>query len=105
MRFGLSEKTLDQIKSVLKKYPEITDVLIFGSRVKNTYQPGSDIDLCLFGKNLNLEFLNKVSIELDELSTPYTFDVTIYEKIENQDLKSHIDRLGKSLYAASSQRN
>ena len=94
MKFGLSEDNIIKIKSIFSEFPEIEEVIIFGSRAKGNYKNGSDIDLALKGSNLNLKLANSISNKLDDLFLPYTFDLVIYSQIENEDLIDHIDRVG-----------
>jgi len=96
--FGLKENDISMIIEVLKLFPEIEKVVIYGSRAKGNHRNGSDIDLTLIGKNLNLDNLNRLSSKLDDLLLPYLFDISIYDKIDNPDLINHIDRIGKSFY-------
>lgn len=37
----------------------------------------------------------------DEGPLPYLFDVVDYTHLEHEDLKSHIDRVGKAIYEIS----
>ena len=101
MRFGLEENIISKIKKVLTQFPEISEVIIFGSRAKGNYKKGSDIDLAFKSINskLTLSTVNKVSEKLDELFLPYTFDLVIYDQIENQELLDHIARVGESFYS------
>ncbi len=99
MRFGLDEKIIRQIKDIFKKYQQIEKAIIYGSRAKGNYAGGSDIDLVLKGSGLNLTVVNKVCMELDDLMLPYTFDVSAYDQITNQDLIDHIQRVGKVFYS------
>lgn len=92
--FGLSEKTIEILQNYFNNIPEITVVKIYGSRALDTYRKGSDIDFAVFG-NIDKELIKKISYELDELNTPYMFDVTDYNTIENEKLKEHIDTFGK----------
>lgn len=92
--FGLSEKTIEIIKKLLSNYPQIKKVKIFGSRAKGNYKPSSDIDLALFG-NIDDKLLRHITSELDELPTPYQFDVLNYNDIDNENLKNNIDKFGK----------
>jgi len=96
--FGLKENDISMIIEVLKLFPEIEKVVIYGSRAKGNHRNGSDIDLTLIGKNLNLDNLNRLSSKLDDLLLPYLFDISIYDKIDNPDLINHIDRIGKSFF-------
>lgn len=99
MRFGLKESVIEKISSVLAKYPEVERAIIYGSRAKGNFKNGSDIDLTLCGgKELNTTILYKIMEELDELLLPYTFDLSIFNKIENKDLIDHINRVGVTFY-------
>lgn len=92
--FGLSEKTIEIIKKLLSNYQQIKEVKIFGSRAKGNYKPSSDIDLALFG-NIDDKLLRHIASELDELPTPYQFDILNYNDIDNENLKNNIDKFGK----------
>ena len=43
--YGLSDTVVADICSVFQRFPNIEEVLIFGSRAKGSYSEGSDIDL------------------------------------------------------------
>ena len=91
---GLTKNTIDKICGCIKRFPEIQSVIIYGSRAKGDYKNGSDIDLCLLGKDLDSGIILKLDNILDELYLPYTFDISIYDKIDNPNFKDHIDRVG-----------
>ena len=101
MSFGLPQKTITQLKSVFKKYPELTQVKIYGSRVTNIYRRGSDIDLAFFSES-EKDLLPNLSWELDDLPSPYLFDLVNYNTLNDSPLKQEIDRYGKVLYKKSS---
>ncbi|MGL4392199.1 MAG: nucleotidyltransferase domain-containing protein [Fusobacteriaceae bacterium] len=96
---GLDEKIIKQILEVLSREEKIVRAIIFGSRAKGNFKYNSDIDVAL-DSNGEMDFLElaKISSELEELPTPYKFDVLDYNNIENQDLKKHIDRVGIIIY-------
>lgn len=98
MTTGLKPEVLASINSVFVRFPQVDRVVLYGSRAKGNYRPGSDIDLALEGDNLGLSELNTIASELDELLLPYTIDISIRHKIENTDLKEHIHRAGIVLY-------
>lgn len=98
MSHGLSEKTIGQLHSVLAKHPEVERAVLYGSRAKGNYKPGSDIDLTLFGEGLTCSTMTRVAGEMDELPTPYMVDLSIYDQLNNDDLKAHIDRVGMVIY-------
>ena len=98
--YGLTPNDLKMILSVFKKYPDIKQVFIFGSRAMGNFKPGSDIDIAVKG-DVSEEVISLISIELNErLPMPYKFDVLAYNLIENEDLKKHIDQYGKCLLSA-----
>lgn len=99
--FGLSNDITERIKAIFRHYPEIDRVVIYGSRAKGVSKTASDIDLTIQGKMISTSTLNRISMELDDLMLPYTFDISIYEHISNQDLLEHIDRVGKEFYKQS----
>jgi predicted nucleotidyltransferase len=101
MNSGLSVETINKIKGVFVKHPQIDAVILYGSRAKGNYRPGSDIDLTLHGEKLDLHILNKISNDLDDLLTPYKFDISIYHDIDNQDLIDHIKRVGVEFWLKS----
>jgi predicted nucleotidyltransferase len=98
MQFGLDDKTQEKIKSVFAKFTEINTVVLYGSRAKGNYRPGSDIDLTIKDSSLNLTQLNAVKSALDDLSTPYMFDLSIYEQLTSAELIEHINRVGVVFY-------
>jgi len=98
MKFGLNEIIITQIKEVFFKYSQVESAIIYGSRAKGNYKNGSDIDLTLIGKNLNLDVINKISWDLDDLMLPYTFDLSIYRQIKDPGMLNHIKRVGINFY-------
>ncbi len=95
---GLKSETIAQIISIFKKFTAIESVVLYGSRAKGNYKNGSDIDLTLKGKNLTLAMLNKVAVELDDLLLPYSFDLSLFDEINNPELLAHIHRAGVIFY-------
>ncbi|HSH35636.1 nucleotidyltransferase domain-containing protein [Schnuerera sp.] len=98
MKYGLKDSTLKKIIDIFANYSKIEKALLYGSRAKGNYKKGSDIDLALIGKNINIKDLNRILLELDELYLPYSFDLVIFDRIENNDLINHINRVGITIY-------
>ena len=94
---GLSQQELALIVSVFRGHPKIEKVLIFGSRAKGTAKPSSDIDLAVEGIRDNLH-VEALTLELEELPLPYTFDVLSIHDIINASLLDHIARVGIIIY-------
>jgi predicted nucleotidyltransferase len=98
MNYGLTQTNLDDIKKVLREFPAVEAVYLYGSRAKGNYKPSSDIDLVLKGNTLNLAQLSNILIKLDDLLLPNQFDVSLYHHIDNKELLEHIERVGVNLY-------
>lgn len=98
MKFGLSEETIAKINSVFKRYPEVEDVIIYGSRAKGNYREGSDIDITLKGEELTNNIFSKIVIEINDLNTPYLFDTSMFNQLNSPDLVKHINRIGQVFY-------
>ncbi len=100
MRFGLSNRDEGYIVEALTNFPEIEKVVVFGSRAMGNNEKGSDVDMAVVGKNITPAMLVRLrSLLNEELPLPYFFDVVHYEKINNENVKRHIDEEGKNLFS------
>ena len=99
MKFGLDDIIIEKINHVFEQFPQIKEVIIYGSRAMGNYKEASDIDLVLIGDNLHLSDLNQLTLALDDLLLPYLFDISIRSQIKNEDLLAHINRNRKLFYA------
>ncbi len=95
--FGLPLPVLELLQNYFSNHSQIIKVYIYGSRAMSRESPGSDIDLAII-TNSESDISGKVQAELEELSTPYLFDVIDYQRITNNSLQEHIDRAGKILF-------
>ncbi len=94
---GLTQKELEILKEVFKKFDNIKEVILFGSRALGTHKTASDIDLAIKG-NVDINTLSKLKYTLEEDTIlPYFFDIVIYDNLENMELKKHIDGVGKRI--------
>lgn len=96
--YGLQSHTIKAIQKIFAEHPAIRKAILYGSRAKGNYRNGSDIDITLIGEMLTLSEQFQIEIKLDDLLLPYKVDLSIYHKIENCDLKEHINRVGKVFY-------
>lgn len=76
--FGLPKQTIDCLIEYFKSKPAIDKVLIFGSRAKGNFHR-------IFG-------------ELDDLPTPYKFDVIDYKALSHEGMKNSINSDGILFY-------
>lgn len=99
IRFGLSQHTVELISAVFNKYPDIDQVVIYGSRATGTFAEGSDIDLVVVSQKLAFSKLLQVKSELDDLMIPYKVDISMLSQINNTSLIEHIDKHGQVFYS------
>jgi uncharacterized protein len=99
MKFGLNEEVIKKIQGVFWSFPEINQVILYGSRAKGNQRPGSDIDLVICNSTVDFPILLRISSALEDLHTPYTFDLSVFETIKNPELLEHIQRVGKTFYS------
>ena len=99
MKFGLPDSTIESIQKVFETNSKIDEVILFGSRGKGNYKEGSDIDLAVKGRNINLDDILSLSRKLDELNLPYKIDLINYATINDKDVVEHINRVGIEFYS------
>ena len=100
MEHGLNERDIENIIRASEEFPEIEEVILFGSRAKKTHKKASDVDLAIRGKNISDKTIKRLSSKLnEELPLPYFIDIIHYETIQNHDLSDHINRVGKIIYS------
>ena len=97
-QFGLKFEILGQLNSLFISHPEIDTVVLYGSRAKGTYHPGSDIDITIKSEHCNDSLVGKLAEEIDDLLLPYSFDISLWSQIDNPDLLAHIERVGIVIY-------
>jgi len=99
MKFGLRPSDISEIISILTQFPEIEQAVIFGSRAKNSYREGSDVDIALSGSSVNFDVVSRVHALLeDESKMPYLFDIVDYTHLNHKELREHIERVGVAFY-------
>lgn len=95
---GISETIMAEITSVFSNFPEVEKAVLFGSRAKGNFYEGSDIDIAVFGENLNFKQILDLSIKLDSVGLLQAIDLVHFEKIKEPELKKHIERVGVQIY-------
>lgn len=98
MNFGLPESTISTLLSVFKKYAQVEEVVIYGSRAKRNYRVGSDIDIVLKGSNVTEAIRSQIALDIDDSATPYLLDIAVFEHLSSPSLVEHINRVGKLFY-------
>jgi predicted nucleotidyltransferase len=87
MKFGLTDNQVAKITDTLSHFT-----------VVGTHKPPSDIDFALFGDGVSMDTVYRLANAFDDLLLPITFDLLIFDKIDNPDLRGHIERAGKVFY-------
>jgi len=84
---------LDQLCSVFRRHPEISQVKVFGSRAKGTTSAVSDVDLAVWGVADDLAAQLSLSNSTSCLC-PTNYDVKAFAAITLASLREHIERVG-----------
>jgi predicted nucleotidyltransferase len=99
---GLKFSDLETMLNIFKREAAVEVVVLFGSRAKGNFKPGSDVDIALKGSRLTTQVINRISYQLNEETImPYRFDVLNYHTITEPALIDHIDRVGKTIYQSN----
>jgi len=99
VKYGLKDEYTRDFLSVIDKFKDVDKVVLFGSRAMEKHKRASDVDIALFGKNVNAGLAGAVKYEIEEETViPYFFDVVAYSVIKNQKLKEHINTKGITLW-------
>lgn len=102
MAYGLRDSDLGHIISAFSQFEEIEAVVLFGSRAKGSYQPGSDLDLAIKGERITHTTVNRLSDCLnEEKPLPYFFDIVHYDTLSDVSLLKQIDRVGIVIFEAA----
>jgi len=100
MPYGLLDRDMLHILEAVRAFPEISQLVLFGSRAKGNHKTGSDVDLAIKGASVTYDTAVRLADLLnEEKPLPYFFDVIHYEAITEPRLIEHIDRVGVVLYS------
>ncbi len=91
---GLQLETVEKLRNVFARHPEIQKVTLYGSRAKGTHRTGSDIDFCITAPGWTSSELSRLATELEGLNLPWTLDINLYHFIQLPALREHIERVG-----------
>lgn len=91
------EEILSKIVSLLKEDLKPRRILLFGSRAGEKYNPGSDFDIALDGKKIDVREMRELKEKLEEITGLYKVDIIFLESVDKE-LRDIILRRGKILY-------
>ena len=87
------------LQSLFTSLPEIDSVILYGSRARGDFEPGSDLDLAVKGEKVTLSTLSAMRRILeDDSHIPFFFDLLHLESLNNQKLAGRIMEEGKVIY-------
>lgn len=100
--YGFPASAISALKTIFKSYPQIDQVILYGSRAKGTYRNGSDIDLCINAPTMGLTELLAIENKIDDLLLPWKVDLSLKHKLDNKELLDHIGRVGVLFFTSKS---
>lgn len=99
MKYGLTDKQINEIREILASYQEVEQAILFGSRAIDTFKEASDVDIAIIGDKCDLLLSAKIKDHLeDETYLPFFFDIIAYNTIKSPELKNHIQTKGKVIF-------
>ena len=101
MTDGLKDRYRTAIIDILAANERVEQAVLFGSRAMDTYTPGSDVDIVLFGRDLTQRDLARLNAAMEELTVPQRVDLLIFDRIRSKTLIEHIENRGIEFYRRS----
>ena len=93
---GLSQRIIDSLLETFSRYPKVERVIIYGSRARGDYRPGSDIDLAVIAPKMRFDEFSQLWNEIDDLPIAFNIDLLHLDTLKNQALKSAIKAARRS---------
>lgn len=103
--FGLAERHYADFVRIFRRYPQIEQVLIFGSRAKGTDKPWSDFDLAVVAPTMSDREFSRLWNEIDALPLVFKFDLVHWDRLPEERLKAKIHAEGERFYPLTDQRH
>ncbi len=89
----------EQLCRIFAAYPELREVVLYGSRATGASTPRSDIDLATRGI-VDRHRTGRLALDLEESDILPKCDLQAYEAIQSDALRHHIDTEGIAIYRA-----
>lgn len=88
----------DALRDVFARFADRLDIVgVYGSRVQGRAQPGSDVDLVVYGR-VKPRDVAAMRMALDESDLSIFADVVAYEGVEHPPLRAQIDHWMRPLF-------
>lgn len=98
LMFGLSGDVRSDLSSVFRRYAEVQQVRIFGSRATGRYGAGSDIDLAVLAPTMTNDRFTQLWSDIDALPLVFKVDLLHWDTLENPVLKEKIMCEGLAIF-------
>ena len=96
--YGINERVYRNLINYFKCNIDVKTVILFGSRAKKNEKYNSDIDLCLFGEKITHLIQAKVTMDIEEVNTPLSFDILNFNELTKEKLIENIKNEGIIIY-------
>ncbi|MBN1968912.1 MAG: nucleotidyltransferase domain-containing protein [Candidatus Delongbacteria bacterium] len=96
-RYGLTDFDNEIIKDIFKNYPNIKEVIVFGSRATGSFRKASDIDFAIKGDNIS-NIIGNLIADFEESDLIYRVDIVDYGRIKSENLLENVNNFGKIYY-------
>ena len=101
MRWGIGQSFWDGLCEVFAAHPTIEAVVLFGSRARGTQRKGSDVDLCVFGREFSFDDRLAVMDQIDDLWWPYHVDIIHWESSRSPEWRQEVRLDAQLVYQRS----
>ncbi len=98
MTHELSHDELTRICCVLETAATLEQAVLFGSRAVGQARRGSDVDIMLYGQELQGRDVAEIAGLLDETTLPYQFDLLRRQDVTNEALLEQVEKFGKVIF-------
>ena len=95
--YGLEKNIIDLLLKYFSSKKQVMEVYIYDSGAMGCESKGSDIDFAILTTSQE-DLSGQIKLDLEELPTPYLFDVCDLKHLSNPNLQDHIKRVGKLFY-------
>lgn len=88
--FGLEKTFYDQLINIVKRFPKVNKILIYGSRANNTAKPWSDFDLAVFAPDMSDQEFALLWNELMDVPLVFKLDIVHWDRLGDAKFKEKI---------------
>ncbi len=78
---NVKDEYLKELKDIFTKYCPKAEIWAYGSRVKNDYHSGSDLDMVVKSFNDDNKFVYELKDLLNDSDIPFLIDIQDFEKL------------------------